>query len=421
MNDKFEFKIPFKSDFVISTEEGDAGVVDIKSFSLENLKCSISRIEGEYIVQNLEHPWESIPTSFTPMAVKVFKGSENYWPYVKVKASPAKVLQGHNVFGPDCPAMCGTEILISLKLGLPEVAKCLDFSYTRIVNIDCTYSIPFENSSIAQSVLEVIRNVKHKQLKFSQGIYYETVYFNYGSEHGCLAIYMKGQEVQKQLKDLVRSNRDGCNDEIISILGDSRLIDYAERRLRFEARLTQRKLKDMGIPTLWVNFCEYYKLEATDGRNLMRTLFWSKMRPLFEALEGSDVNVYNDDEVKTKIRAANVKVRKDGSLNYDHAMKAFITYRAIVSDGFIATKEIMSKTTFYQHIKMIVDSGIPKAALQAIQPHSNRNVIPMVHFVKIDFDNQFPSWYEEPISKFDNVTPIGRARLIGGRLSAVAS
>lgn len=419
MNDKFEFRIPFKAAFVASTEEGDAGLVDIKSLSLENLKCSISRVDGEYVVQNLDHPWESIPTSFTPMAVKVFKGSENYWPYVKVKASPAKVLQGHNVFGPDCPALCGTEILISLKLGLPEVSRCLDFSYTRIINIDCTYSIPFENSSIARSVLEVIRNVKHKQLKLSQGIYDETVYFNQGSEHGCLAIYMKGQEVQKQLKDLVKLNRDGCNNKMIAILSDERLLSYAERRLRFEARLTQRKLKDMGIPTLWVDFCKFYKSEAAENRNLMRTLFWSKMRPLFEALEGSDVNVYNDDEVRTKIRAANVRVRKDGSLNYDPAMKAFLTYRSIVADGFIATKEIMAKSTFNRHIKMIVDSDIPKAALQAIQPHSNKNVVPMVHFVKIDFDNQFPSWYEEPISQFDNVTPIGRASLINGKLSAV--
>jgi len=418
MIDKFEFEIPFKDHYVDSTQEGESGEVDIKNFDLSHLKCSISRVDGVYDVDRLDHPWESIASSFTPMAVKVFKGG-NYWPYVAIKASPAKLLQGHNVFGPDDPVLCGCELLTLLAVSLPRLSQALDYKYTRIKNIDCTYSISFKTAEITTSVLESIRNVKHKQLNKSQGHFDTTVYFNKGSEHGCLAIYHKAEEVDKQIKDYSKENRQGHYDHVISILSNDRLQEFSKNRLRFEARLTRRKMQSMNVPTLWVDFCKSYKSNLKDNINLIQSLFWSKMKPLFEALEGANVNVYNDDDIRDRLRAHHVKVRKDGSLNYDQAMNSFRTYRLILADGYTLTQDAMAKATFYRHIKMMVDAGIPKAALQSIKPHCNRNVIPMVHFVKIDFSNQFPEWYEEPKSQFENDVLIRDTDLLRNSLKLV--
>jgi II/X family phage/plasmid replication protein len=58
-------------------------------------------IDAEGQVYNTRHPWESIPSSYEGMAFKVF--DHRFDPldkfYIEIKASPAKLMQGHNVYG----------------------------------------------------------------------------------------------------------------------------------------------------------------------------------------------------------------------------------------------------------------------------------------------------------------------------------
>ncbi|MCH1224760.1 phage/plasmid replication protein, II/X family, partial [Pseudomonas aeruginosa] len=75
--------------------------------------------EGEgYDVEGLPHAWESLPSSYTPMAFKVFHQSLGMRldPGVELKASPAKLLQGHNVFGPSSIRM-GAEVMLKWLAG----------------------------------------------------------------------------------------------------------------------------------------------------------------------------------------------------------------------------------------------------------------------------------------------------------------
>ncbi|NMU24571.1 replication protein, partial [Vibrio parahaemolyticus] len=77
------------------------------------LDCSVDLDEdGNTSISSLRHPWESVPSSYTSIAMKVFQGS-GFRPNacVELKCSPAKILQGHNVYGSDSLLTCATAIL----------------------------------------------------------------------------------------------------------------------------------------------------------------------------------------------------------------------------------------------------------------------------------------------------------------------
>jgi len=68
------------------------------------LQSEIQMLEtGEIRQSELRHKWDDLSTGFTPMAFKVFHRCAGYreMPGIELKASPAKLLQGHNLFGPN--------------------------------------------------------------------------------------------------------------------------------------------------------------------------------------------------------------------------------------------------------------------------------------------------------------------------------
>ncbi|ETT12264.1 phage/plasmid replication protein, gene II/X family, partial [Vibrio parahaemolyticus 50] len=81
--------------------------VDIKECSRRGVGLEAKTIffTGEvgadkYEVADLRHAFESLPTHFTGMAFKIYQGTRLRSPCIELKASPAKILQGHNVYGP---------------------------------------------------------------------------------------------------------------------------------------------------------------------------------------------------------------------------------------------------------------------------------------------------------------------------------
>ena len=63
------------------------------------LEASID-IDGN--TTNLRHAWETIPSSFRSLAFKViFMPSHptHYEHFIEIKASPVKIMHGHNLFG----------------------------------------------------------------------------------------------------------------------------------------------------------------------------------------------------------------------------------------------------------------------------------------------------------------------------------
>ena len=125
MLDHLCINIPFESSFYSVDSEGRYFFIDVDLHSLEIPLASRSvhkDDEGNVSASALFHPYESVPTHFTGMALKVFFDSA-YEPYVQIKASPAKLLQGHNVFGSDNIEQGAAEMLGFLHLAYPCTFK----------------------------------------------------------------------------------------------------------------------------------------------------------------------------------------------------------------------------------------------------------------------------------------------------------
>ena len=75
---------------------------DIRDFGVPAATRHVSKTDdGQTITGELYHPYESIASDFTDMAMKFYTSTTNTPPYVEIKGSPLKLLQGHNVYGFD--------------------------------------------------------------------------------------------------------------------------------------------------------------------------------------------------------------------------------------------------------------------------------------------------------------------------------
>lgn len=119
----------FESSFYSLSESGEYFFVDVDLHSIEIPLASRSvhkNDDGSISAAALFHPYESVPTHFTGMSMKVFFDS-SYAPYVQIKASPAKLLQGHNVFGSDNIEQGAMEMIGFLYEAYPTLARMIDW------------------------------------------------------------------------------------------------------------------------------------------------------------------------------------------------------------------------------------------------------------------------------------------------------
>ncbi|MFW2150043.1 phage/plasmid replication protein, II/X family [Acinetobacter gyllenbergii] len=103
MLDKIVMHIPVDASLVDIREDGKYCIF---GFDLLDLGLTVgSRAvykddEGEIKHRVLTHAYSKVPTSFTQMAFKFHHEGRDF-PFVELKASPAKIMQGHNVYGTD--------------------------------------------------------------------------------------------------------------------------------------------------------------------------------------------------------------------------------------------------------------------------------------------------------------------------------
>ena len=127
MLDHLYINIPFESSFYSVDPEGRYFFIDVDPYSLEiplAARAVYKDDEGKEHNSALFHPFERVPTHFTGMAMKVFFDS-TYAPYVQIKASPAKLIQGHNVFGSDSIEQGAMEMIGFLDRVLQYSCHCI--------------------------------------------------------------------------------------------------------------------------------------------------------------------------------------------------------------------------------------------------------------------------------------------------------
>ncbi len=413
MIDMLKISVPFKRDFLLNTEQNSASesvsYVDIKECSRRGigLEAKVVHFTGDSALDELEvadlrHPYQSLPTSFTGMAFKIFQGTKLRDACVELKASPAKILQGHNVYGSTNIISGAMEMLMALCNSYPDFYEMLDVTSSTLDAIDCTYSAKAKTELQAKQVINQLKSVSNKQMRASVRNEHETTcYFSRGSRHVDRKVYLKGFEFNRQLNNLrsLQEKGDRSNDRVIDVMSDPKLINFARNLIRFEASAKRRYLDEFNVPKNLFDACRFQLAYEKDGKCLIADIWKRAFTPLMEALEGQKMNIFNDEKVHNELKLAFGKTTPKGNVSYAKADRLFRFYRSLVADGYQAVFDSFSKSnkkSFYNQLNPLLEIGFSKAQLQQLQGNGQDNVVPLLQVIEIDFSQQRPSDWVEP-------------------------
>lgn len=411
MIDFLKISIPFKTEHIIICKDGETSflkdaLIEIARKTGVKLKSSnvTFEIDGDLDVQDLSHPYESIPSHYSSLAMKIFNGSDKMKtpPYVELKASPAKLLQGHNVFGSTNLDVCAFIMLESFIKAMPELYEMVDVAETSVDWIDVTYSAHINSESMQKQVISFLQNVQvgqTRKTKYNKE-YETTAEWNSGSEHRCLKVYLKGDEVQRRLaetmSELKKTPGKKHLQNTINVLSDPKLVEFSKKCVRFEARLKQRYLDKHQIPRNLFDLINYQRDYEEQGRSLIKDLWQDAFKDIIKAVGESNMNIYNRDQIQRLLRKNYFSITPKGNVSYAKADRLFSFYKNLLTDGYRETSNCMDRKTFWRYEKDLMAVGLTKAQLQNLKAHERHNIIPLMKLVEIDFSCQRPDWYIEP-------------------------
>lgn len=405
------FSVFFKDEFVEPLQSGD---YKLRPEVFKQLGVTLSgQIDfdenGNPLVTRLAHRFESIPSWFSSIAFCIVDGSDFHkFPYVRICGCPAKVLQGHNVFGSDDPDLCFFAIIEAFMLAMPELSNYLDWPTTSIDYFDITYTARVVNDNNAVQVINMLKNIRSGQTKNrSTDDHLTTVTWGKASgkngkssRRKQLKAYMKFPELQHQIRELEKKlNRSK---------GDKALSDSIERQLaalqhptqqqmsmgaiRFESRLFGRWLKDHGINT---NLLEFIKT-CLSKPNLLTDLWRDSWSDVFSTFEGASMRLTDHDTVLEHLKLAYGTTTTKGNPSYAKAERLFTFYCQIESLGYERTYRLNNRMKFSRYLNDLAAIGISKAQLQNMTGQQN-NVVPLIRLINIDFSSQLPVGWVEPL------------------------
>lgn len=434
MIDRLRICIPFREQFLQQTIQVDKSghrvdYVDLDAISMfSDIRLSARDVEynsltKSYDVTGLNHPYESLPSHWSGLAFKIYQGAGMSSAHVEIKASPAKILQGHNVFGPTDIELCAYEMMYILTTAVPDLDTFVDWQNAYLGDIDCTYSADVGSLHNSKQVIAALKNISNGHMRSAIKNEHETTcYFNVNSRHADKKAYCKGPELEKQVKEMesiCKKNKGKLH--ILSILKDEKLHRFASNLIRFEGRAKSRLLDRLGIPTrlftrtsefdgtTQLGIIDFQKQFETDGKNLIQHIWNEMFNPLFAAFEGQEMNVYDDSAILEKLKQEYFTITPKGNTSYSKALRLFGFYRRLTNEGYQTVKDTLAPQTFRDNLNNLMAAGLSKAQLQNLHGEKANNVIPLLRVINVDFSRQTPDWYIEPVSRFDNVTPISRA------------
>ena len=415
MIDFLKLSIPFKSEHILVCKDGEISFLKetlIEIAKRTGLKLRAGNvtfeIDGDLDVAELSHPYEAIPSHFGSLAMKVFNGSDRMKtpPYIELKASPAKLLQGHNVFGSTNLDVCCFVMLKTFCEALPELYEMTDTENTMIDWIDVTYSAHIPSEMMQKQVISFLQNVRAGQTKKTRynREYETTAEWNSGSEHRVLKVYLKGAELQKRLSEIQSELKRTPNKQnllnVLNVLSNPNLIEFSKQCVRFEARLKQRYLDKYRIPRKLCDLIQYQRQYEKQGKSLIKDLWQDAFNDIIQAVGESKMNVYNRDKIQKLLKKQYYTVTPKGNISYAKADRLFGFYKNLLTYGYLETQSEMDRKTFWRYEKDLLAVGLTKAQLQNLKAHERHNIIPLMKLVEIDFSCQRPDWYVEPTLDF---------------------
>lgn len=403
MWDKADIRIPFKRSAVVelacSTPEKPDGILRIENYDFP-AQCSVAFVDGQQVNSAPRaQKWGTISSGISSLAVGFFPEGNGFftWPHVSIKASPSKILQGHNVFGSDNIREGVKQMFANLSLAFPKIFADLDIEGAEVRYLDSTYSAFVPSEYQRNHVLKIFEGLFPRKKDISR--YQGYLQANRSSEYFRQKVYYKHQEL---MADLEKAKKTG--DKVkAEILSDPELIDFANGRMRFEATTGHRALENLGIPTKLTEFLTFHDwFKRTHKQPLAEYLWHKAFDRLFAQLEGHTMKNVDDDSIRLRIDARYIKVKENGRICRRQANAIFQTYRNIKAEGYDQlAKE--NKSNFFRNVKALEEIGISRGFLKSLDPsRPNDNVIPFVKVINIDFSQQRPDWYVEPKSGFDD-------------------
>ena len=394
MIDMLVLNIPFKDEYCVEVynkkHDRHNYVVPIRSLpvTLSAKECTILA-NGELNVGRLSTNFESLPSSYSNMAMKVYNDGLNSDAYVCIKCSPSKLLQGHNVYGINCFKKAARNMLAILAVSNSRLYSMLDIRFTEVSEFDLTYSTQLANEKTKMLVLDHLSRTSGGQTKNRGSNYATTVYWGAkNSRLKRLKAYSKYEEVENDISNL-DPKKDGHKIEILESIKNT---EFCKNALRFEATLKKRYLQRMGIPINLFSFLQYVE-QNTDFNNVMwKTAF----KDVFKSLGGQTIKMINDDNIFAAIRKTHSSYNSKGVENLTKVNRIYSNYQVMKSLGYQHMKAITSDRTFYRYVKELKESGFSQSFLQNLNSETGSIVVPVLHLVEIDFSKQHPKDYLQP-------------------------
>lgn len=276
--------------------------------------------------------------------VKVY----SYW-YMKIECSLHKLIMNHNCFGGPVDAKASIAYLVKflaecMCVQLPEYGKW------EVEKLDVSRIFVFNDKQICKRIMNNFRNATYTRRKPQ---IYDTSFMFAGSTT-TTKFYWKGPEFEKhdykrmqkyicKILDMSYSETHGdlTRQKLIRLKIDyDKILERAYRTIRYECSIKPRKLKELfGTEKVYVHMLKDALLTQCADIEL---------RKLIKEDEDMEI-VRRSDLVRERL------ISKHGS---NYGMKLFGTWSSLVSEGENATKDSMNKSTYYDHRKLLIESGV---------------------------------------------------------------
>lgn len=272
---------------------------------------------------------------------------ETYW-HIIVECSLHKIMMNHNVYGGPCNIHGSVKYLVNMleELSGVRLPNYLDWQVKRI---DVSKIFKFNNRNICKKISSNLDNTyfaRREIRKFGTSVMFT------GSTTTC-KIYWKGPEFKKHdykrvMKYINREvdlnwNKENCDLlqhrlALLKMKFDD-LQALADRIIRFECEIKERKLKDIFekdcVLVSDLNDAILHKCRDEELLKLMK----------------------ESDEMDIVRRSDLVLERLIGLHGYVLGNSLYSTWAKLVQFGEKNTKELMSRSNFYKHRKLLIESG----------------------------------------------------------------
>ncbi|MGI3257059.1 phage/plasmid replication protein, II/X family, partial [Acinetobacter baumannii] len=358
---------------------------DIRDYGIPAATRHVSKTDdGQTITGELYHPYESLPSDYTDMAVKFYTNTMNTPPYVEIKASPLKLLQGHNVYGFESIELGSDHMLGMLLEAFPQLAPILDLANTEVLHLDTTYLFRLPHQNMVQPTLDYMANLASGHRK-AREVKYDN-YITWGNDSASVRpkAYGKFEEVKSQLNKIQKKADKGCMRSKSLVIAMNGALQFANAVLRLEARICKTYLTKNGYPS---NLFQLIKLQHEQPELLLR-LWHVAFDPILKTMEGEYMNFASDDELEALLKSKLVTYTKKGNPSYTKAYNAFDFYRSLRIDGYKKVKSRHLESRFYKRERELISCGISRSHLQNLHKNPNGKVIPFVRLFELKMADQ---------------------------------